>query len=961
MSRFRFIVLLALLSLPAQSRTLYVSKTGSNTDGLSWSNALNTVSSAIDVATAGDEIWVATGVYAESVSLSEGITLAGGFAGTETMRDQRNPKVNYSVLDTTGMNERVVAITGVDEVVLDGFTIRGGRTNGRGGGVYCSSVHSATLNDCMITGNTSPFGGGVACASSSLFIANCIIRDNTSSRGGGVSCLYSNPTLESCTLTGNFAYAEGGGLHCEESHPALKACSIVANTASQRSGGGVTCLSSSPHFESCDISENRTRRGGGMDLDDSSNPILSKCTITFNSATLIGGALFCEDSSPKLENCTIVSNTAGNDVGGFYLIDSTPTLTNCISWNRGMEILPRDESSPIVKHSCIQGGFPGLGNILSYPEFLDPVGGDWRLQIGSPCIDSGTETGEAFNGSAPDMGYWETPGTYTPGNGDHTPLQLFVRQSADPGGDGLSWQSAFQTLTEALDRCSATDEIWIASGTYNESIFLEQGVSLYGGFVGSEGDRDQRDWEANPTILDATGLGRRAVTVFGVEGTMMSGFRITGGYTGESGGGIYYGSVESATLSDCVISANSAISGGGISLFSVADPQLERCVIRGNRAYGAGSFGGGVYADSSHPRMLECEIAGNEAENYGGGLYFSTNSTGLVLECLIVDNYSGDVGGGGYISRSHPNFVGCTLTGNQADGDGGGLDFYYSNSSIFDCTFSQNLAKVGGAIDARFESNLTLTRCIVMNNTAQSLGAGLACSYMSSPRISNSLFFNNTAMVRGGGCFFDDASQTKMENCTIVGNSADQGSGVYCRPTTSPSLTNCILQNPGVEVFILGEAMPRVSFSCIEGGFVGEGNIDTDPFFVDGTGGDFRLQPNSPCIDSGSPVPAFYDGCRPPGQNEALNDMGFTGGPNNCVEPEIPPTPTWTPTSTWTPTATETFTPSQTFTATLTFTPTSTPTFSQTPSPTKTPSRTFSPTATPTPPPCDPGYYILDS
>ena len=93
---------------------------------------------------------------------------------------------------------------------------------------------------------------------------------------------------------------------------------------------------------------------------------------------------------------------------------------------------------------------------------------------------------------------------------------FYVDASADPGGDGTSWETALRYIQDALDQTVAGrgDEVWIAAGTYYPdegasvtkgdrmaSFHLKDGVTLYGGFAGGESDVSERDWETNRTIL----------------------------------------------------------------------------------------------------------------------------------------------------------------------------------------------------------------------------------------------------------------------------------------------------------------------------------------------------------------------------------------------------------------------------------------------------------------------------
>ena len=148
---------------------------------------------------------------------------------------------------------------------------------------------------------------------------------------------------------------------------------------------------------------NASSHGGGITIETGSDPIISNCVITGNSATYHGGGIAVHGgSSPTIINCTVVENNAGINGGGIWVNQSSPTIINCISANNtaldGGGIYVSSGSSPTINYNNVWGnstnnysvGYsPGSDDISADPLFVNPEGGDYRLQSGSPCIDAG--------------------------------------------------------------------------------------------------------------------------------------------------------------------------------------------------------------------------------------------------------------------------------------------------------------------------------------------------------------------------------------------------------------------------------------------------------------------------------------------------------------------------------------------------------------------------------------------
>jgi len=200
---------------------------------------------------------------------------------------------------------------------------------------------------------------------------------------------------------------------------------------------------------------------------------------------------------------------------------------------------------------------------------------------------------------------------------EQPPAQAATIIYVKPGGGtsvgcGSSWANACELQT-ALANASAGDEIWVAAGTYKpgtnreDTFQLISGVALYGGFAGTETAREQRDWDANSTVLsgdigvpdDSSDNSYHIVLIgSGVDATtILDGFTITAGNADGS--------------------SSSWPNGGGMNIQSYSDPTLTNLIFIGNQAV---NYGGGIYMDASSPKLTNVIFNGNSAGDRGGGI-----------------------------------------------------------------------------------------------------------------------------------------------------------------------------------------------------------------------------------------------------------------------------------------------------------------------------------------------------
>lgn len=252
--------------------------------------------------------------------------------------------------------------------------------------------------------------------------------------------------------------------------------------------------------------------------------------------------------------------------------------------------------------------------------------------------------------------------------------------------------------------------------------------------------------------------------------------------------------------------------------------------------------GGGLWIeDDLGITVRNSTITSNTAHYDGGGIWVGQNSE-LALETSIVsDNTANGWGGGGIIVKAGATLVvsETLITGNVVGDTGGGINVHQGNNivRIYDSVIQGNHAINGnaGGIWAGEGAYLELVNDIIAKNESWDCCAGMQI-YRSSAWVMNTTVVSNSTTTGGGGNgFFIDFND---ESDWFV------------------TMTNSILWDnvPGdFGTYRLGTSTYTITYSDIGDGFVpGPGNISGDPLFVDMANGDYHLQPDSPCVDTGT-------------------------------------------------------------------------------------------------------------
>jgi predicted outer membrane repeat protein len=373
-----------------------------------------------------------------------------------------------------------------------------------------------------------------------------------------------------------------------------------------------------------------------------------------------------------------------------------------------------------------------------------------------------------------------------------------------------------------------------------------------------------------------------------ISGCAFSGNATSTIYPTTSNGGAILMSGVSATannkIRNCDFTGNSAVNGGAVAVNSVATStvaiNVDTCTFTANKSVSGSLGGGAIYHNAGNLMSTGCSYSNNKAvTGQGGAIWTSASATIInssfandsssaeggaicssgtlsISSSTITGNYSALNGGGIFGNAGAASLTNCTINNNTTAGNGGGIYKSYSSATLTNCTVNGNIALGnGGGIYSQSSSTINSSR--LQGNSAAVNGGG---TYTIGGSITSSVLSGNRATTSGGGVYINSGFAVTITNCTLAGDSALYGNGIYSGASSSVTLSNSIVwESIANSVFTATNGTITASNSTIQGGFTGTGNNSSNPAFVSPSpassaptaSGNYALSPCSPAINTG--------------------------------------------------------------------------------------------------------------
>ena len=798
------------------------------------------------------------------------------------------------------------------------------------------------------------YGGAIACVNADVVVSNVQFHGNYIStrsgyeRGGSLYLSGGQAVLTDNVWSNSIAasqyvhdypscYSWGGALYALDVAPLIivsntfTKCSTKLTDGSAVEFGDALCLdgaSIQARITGCMMTANGVTTGSRNLYVKQGTVCLDRVTVANGKGAGIfqaGGTLTATNllvygqtghgfrgggGSANLSHATIVRN-AGSGVTNTV---GTVSLTNSIVyWHPNTTYVREQQTNNIAgsgvtaAYTCSYPPPAGTGNIGDDPEFVSVSLSDYRLRMGSACVDAGFNPGAGVDLDGrirPQDGDGAGGAQYDLGAYELTNVAAGVLRCDFVSSTNQGWGSVTAVLTAHVAG-SNTNIVWYGWDFNSDGTWDVEGVGR--GIV--------TNTFSTPDWYDVTLRVTNDVSAYAVTTRVDYIMVLTNIFHVAPDGGHQSPYSTWATAATNLKAALDVAYPGAVVLltnatFTLKPPvNVTNAVIIRGRNGAAGTILDINASSGDRRRGFYVTVAGaviegltfkrgysatSGTDSYGGAIYQTANS--LIRDCVFTNNIAVF---GSAVFMTAGMVSNCLFRNNAANDLGGGGSsgrgaLYLAGGVAENCTISSNTATRGGG--GICMTAATVRRSTITHNTAGHGGGGISMEGVG--LVENSLLFKNSggSYNGGGGGIFMNTAGSRILNCTLADNrTTGLGGGIY---HSAGSISNSIiyyntLTESGADNDLYSTNLVR--YSCAPELATGTGNLLGVPDFVDRVNRDYQLAAGSICRDSGANLATITldrDGNPRPldgdGDSVAVHDLGAfeapasDGGPLRC-------------------------------------------------------------------------------
>ncbi|MCW8849618.1 MAG: right-handed parallel beta-helix repeat-containing protein [Melioribacteraceae bacterium] len=333
----------------------------------------------------------------------------------------------------------------------------------------------------------------------------------------------------------------------------------------------------------------------------------------------------------------------------------------------------------------------------------------------------------------------------------------------------------------------------------------------------------------------------------------------------------------SVIINNSLFQSNSTVWGGGLAV-NFGSLEITDSYFKDNNA----EHGGGFISGWSNNYLSNVTFEQNRA-NWGGAMSI-TNCNLNISDCDFQNNQADEAGVFEYIADTldfqevlNVDIVRTNFSKNNATGAVGVFRFNQNNTenslvsiNIEDCSIINNSADRVNILISSFIKDFKMSNTIITgNNTVNRTGV---CNFSGNVTgtVENCVFNSNSTFSGSSAASVGSNSNVDFANCTFVNNYGQNGAAITVRNNSSILLFNSILwgnepynsilaavtdSTPcvldiyhsdiqyGIDSLLINDSISVINW--------GDGNIISDPLFIDTSNFDYHLSDLSPCIGAG--------------------------------------------------------------------------------------------------------------